>query len=75
MREVDSPRKRRFSNPEIRIKEEGGLQRLEYINFHNSLRSSSDTSIVYSVVSAFFHLKSRRKVVPMWTQMQEYFIL
>ena len=46
MGEVESPRKRRFANPEMRIKEEGGLQRLEYINFPNSLHSNAETSIV-----------------------------
>lgn len=74
MGEVESPRKRRFANPEMRIKEEEGLQRLEYINFPNSLHSNSVTSIVQSVVSAFPDLKSRRKGVPVWSQMKEYVI-
>lgn len=68
------PRKRRFANPEMRIKEEGGLQRLEYINFPNSLHSNSVTFIVQSVVSTFPDLKSRRKGIPVWSQMKEYVI-
>lgn len=66
MREVDSPRKRRFANPEMRIKGEGCLQRPEYINFCNSLHSNSKTSIVYSVATAFLDLKLRRRSVPVW---------
>lgn len=74
MGEVESPRKRRFANPEMRIKEEGGLQRLEYINFPNSLHSNSVTFIGQSVVSTFPDLKSRRKGVPVWTQIKEHVI-
>lgn len=44
--EVESPGKRRFTNLEMRIKQEGGVQRLEYINFHNSLHSNLETSTV-----------------------------
>lgn len=74
MGEVESPRKRRFANPEMRIKEEGGLQRLEYINFPNSLHSNSVTSIVQSVVTTFPDLKSRKKDVLVRSQMKEHVI-